>query len=351
MNSLKPNSLADLFEVFARLDGGEQIALASPEPPDEAAPIFPAQDERSNRTGAWVAVTSSGSTGRSKLVWRPWAELRSESSGSESVSGWTWASPFAPHTFAGVQVALQAWRSAGRVISLNANPADAWRSLREENVDALCATPTFADLLLQQEAAPLSAWKPRQITLGGEPLRASLGARLAERFPHCRFSVIYATAELGVLLKTNSLDGWYRMNSLGRRYPGWRVMEGVLEVWSRGSWVATGDRVETQGDLIRIVGRADAVANIGGVKVSLAHISELAEQVPGVRRAVAIAETNPITGQIVALKYATDPAFEAYVVKQSLQTYLQANLRKEAWPRRWEIDPLLPVNNAKRIVQ
>ena len=178
MNWVKPNSLADLFAVFSRLEGDEQIALASPEPPDEVAPIAPVQDERGNRTGARLAVTSSGSTGRSKLVWRSWAELRSESSDSESVRGWTWASPFAPHTFAGVQVALQAWRSAGRVISLNANPADAWRSLREENVDALCATPTFVDLLLQQETTPPSAWKPRQITLGGEPLRASLGARL-----------------------------------------------------------------------------------------------------------------------------------------------------------------------------
>jgi acyl-coenzyme A synthetase/AMP-(fatty) acid ligase len=80
-------------------------------------------------------------------------------------------------------------------------------------------------------------------------------------------------------------------------------------------------------------------------------VSDLAEAVPGVRRALAVAEPNLITGQIVCLKYAVDPDFDEREVTSSLKRYLQNNLQKEAWPRRWDLDPLKPVQNAKRAVR
>lgn len=366
VNWFCPRTLSDLFEVFPRLDRSEHIALTAPESnhdpsaiesfasPSRSCPTAGSTSDepsRDKRGGASLGVCSSGSTGRPKLVWRDWLELRAETSQAKRLHGWTWASPFAPQTFAGVQVALQAWFNGGRVISLNSFSSDTWKTLDQERVDALSATPTFMDLLLQNEDAPRSAWQSRQITLGGEPLRAQVGSRLVARFPHSRFTVIYATAELGVLLKTHSLDGWYEVNSLARRFPRWRVNEGALEIWHCERWAVTGDRVELNGDRMRVLGRADAIANVGGVKVNLADVAELAEQVPGVRRAVAVAEASPITGQIVALRYAIDPAFAASAVTQSLETHLRAKLGKEAWPRRWEIDPVAPAGNAKRAVR
>jgi acyl-CoA synthetase (AMP-forming)/AMP-acid ligase II len=247
-------------------------------------------------------------------------------------------------------VAVQAWATGGRLVSLGTDWAAAWTLLHRERVDAVSATPTYLDLLIQEDPVPRLAWEPRQITLGGEPLRPTVGTRLQARFPRCHFTVIYALAELGVLLKTHRLDGWYERESLGREGESWRVVEGVLEVRRDGQWWRTGDRVEVQGNLVRVSGRGDQVANVGGTKVSLIEVAELAEQVPGVRRAVAVAEDNPVTGQIVCLKYAADRGFAPEIVLASLQAVLRQRLRKEAWPRRWVVDEVGLGPNAKREV-
>lgn len=391
MQWAKPTELADLFPVFAALDQGQTVGLllgTSVLPP---APLPPTEGEN------FLGVCSSGSTGRPKLIWRRWRDLCVNPARSDQLQGWTWASPFEPFTFAGVQVALQAWASGGKVLSLGRDWGVAWHTLRNGAVDALSCTPTYADLLLQNEPPetgpasepadddaarqtachrlapqtvktgdeeeerersptqeskrPRADLPLRQITLGGEALRPALGTRLAQRFPNVRFTVIYATAELGVLMKTHRLDGWYEAASLAKRFPHWRVNNRVLEVLPGGLWQTTGDLVELNGDLLRVVGRANAIANVAGTKVSLAEVSELAEQVPGVRRAVAVAEPSPITGQIVCLKYATDPACDTGAVTKALQAHLQSRLRKEAWPRKWVLDDLGPEVNAKRRLQ
>jgi len=367
MQWAEPTQLADLFAVFAALDRGETVGLlprAGALPP--ATPPASAQE-------TLLGVCSSGSTGRPKVIWRRWRELRAGPTRSEHLQGWTWASPYEPFTFAGVQVALQAWVCDGKVLSLNTDWGLAWHTLRQAAVDALSCTPTYVDLLLQNEEGeregeggregeregerlPVLGQKPpwvglRQITLGGEALRPALGTRLAQRFPNARFTVIYATAELGVLLKTHRLDGWYETASLAKGHPRWRINAGVLEVQLGEHWQTTGDQVELQGDLLRVIGRADAVANVAGTKVSLAEVSELAEQVPGVRRAMAVAQASPITGQIVCLKYAVEPDCDAGAVTTALQTHLQSRLRKEAWPRKWVLDEVGPEVNAKRRLQ
>lgn len=307
------------------------------------------QEDAAAGSGGTVSLGmySSGSTGKPKLVWRPWSDLLREVRVNDRTVDWTWACSFGPETFAGVQVALQAWRSHGKVLSLGTDWVANWKTLNELRPAALSCTPTFLDLLLQFGEA--SEWSPCQITLGGEVLRGSAGQRFARRFPETRFTVIYASAEHGLLLKTHRLDGWYETAAMTRRDIKWRVDNEILEVQRCDRWVSTGDRVEVQGDLVRIVGRGDAVANIGGCKISLDEISRLAEQVAGVRRAAAFVEPNPVVGQIIGLKFAIEAGSDPAEVEDRLQQSLRRELRKEAWPRRWELDLVGLGNNSKRI--
>lgn len=344
MNVLCPGTLAELYEVFDRLDTGDSIAVV-PATDGPELTIPPAEPE------VWLGVTSSGSTGRPKLQWRRWKEIRGGTVSKPGVIGWTWASPYRPWTFAGVQVAAQAWASNSAIVSLGTDWAEAWSSLARHRVDAVSATPTYLDLLLQEEPQGGVAWEPRQITLGGEPLRSAVGARLRHRFPNAKFTVIYAMAELGVLLKTRRVDGWYEIESIRHAADDWRVVDGGLEIMRAGKWHRTGDRVEVEGDLMRVIGRLDQVANVAGTKVSLLEVTELAERVPGVRRAAAVAEQNPVTGEIVCLKYAVEPGWDGNAVLESLQRTLREQLRKEAWPRKWVEETVGPAQNAKRAVR
>jgi len=358
--SFCPTSLEELFEVFECLDGGEDVLL-QPGSAHKSAENLAQQvsgniqsrfkaPSRAPEGSPRLGIRSSGSTGEPKLIWRAWTDLCNEISVAALWKRWTWASPYDPHTFAGVQVALQARANGGMVISLKGNCDAAWQLLQENHVQALACTPTFIDLLIQSqsEIQPNCQWQPKQITLGGEVLRGGLGTRLRNRFPSARFTAVYATTELGIIFKTHRLDGWYELKWLDDHSICWRVNEEILEIQKGESWRATGDQVEIKDGLVRVVGRADAIANVAGTKVNLAEVSDLAETVPGVRRALAVAESNLITGQIVCLKYAVDSDFDEREVTRSLKLYLQNNLQKEAWPRRWDLDPLKPARNAKR---
>src|SRR5690606_4586531 len=115
-------------------------------------------------------------------------------------------------------------------------------------------------------------WQPRQVTLGGEPLREFLGRNARHRFPDARFSVVYAAAELGIVAKTHRVDGWFEKAQLDARWDAWRINDGVLEVCRNGHWRSTGDRIEMREDCFRVIGRADAIANVGGAKVVLSEI-------------------------------------------------------------------------------
>ncbi len=338
---LQPVDLDELFPVFTRVEAGESILLGAPD--ETAVPMAPPSGP-----APCLGVRSSGSTGLPKVVWRPWAELSGEVRVDDRTRGWRWASPFSPSSFAGVQVALQAWRGGGSVRSLNKNWADAWANAGATGWDAISATPTYLDLLVQNEPLEPVAADPRHITLGGEVLRPALGERLRSRFPNTSFTVIYASAEFGVLLKTHRVDGWYEAQALSHRHHRWRVNGGGLELEVNGVWQATGDAVEERGDLLRVVGRGDRVANVAGSKVNLDEVARHAEEVPGVRRALAYAEPSAVTGQVVCLRFAPAPGTDPEAVRAGLETHLRNVLVKPAWPRRWEIDALLPGRNAKR---
>jgi acyl-CoA synthetase (AMP-forming)/AMP-acid ligase II len=344
-DSLSVRSLEDLSRAFELLEQGRNVLLLS-------SGCNPGSIPPTVSFGPWLGLTSSGSTGLPKTVWVRWESLKARVSPSTLYRHWIWASPFLPSTYAGVQVALQAWHSSGRVVQLGLAWPDCARCILEERVDALSCTPTFIDLLMQNASdGPSTGLDLKQITLGGEPLRPRLGVRLLQRFPRTRFTVLYASAELGLLMRTHRLDGWYESSSLSALHPRWSVREGQLFVFHNGEWRGTGDLVEFATDLVRVIGRADAVVNVAGVKVSLAEVTDLAEGVPGVRRAQAFARPNAVTGQVVGLRYSFEGSADPTAMLEVLQLALRKRLRKEAWPRIWEMDSVDPVNNAKRALR
>jgi len=338
---LTPADLRSIFDAFALLETGVSVCLLpfkNQKPEIEDIPL----------SSPALGFYSSGTTGTPKICWRAWADLKTEIRNAPEYAKWTWASSFVPCSFAGVQAALQAWAAGGDILSLDSAMEENWNLLASRLIHAVSCTPTFLDLLLQHRSSAHASWNPRQITLGGEPLRPVTGGRFQKAFPQTRFTIIYASAELGVLLKTHRMDGWFELASLEKRFPKWRIDHDELAVWTGNSWQATRDLVELNNDLLRVIGRADAVANVAGSKVSLDEVARLAEQVPGVRRALAFAESNSVSGQIVALRFTPEDGLGGREVRERLEIHLRERLRKEAWPRRWEIGPIHLGPNTKR---
>lgn len=345
IQTLLPRSLADLAAVFDQLEDGQSVLLGSTVSPSTPLPESP---------GPWLGLLSSGTTGPSRTCWHRWPELCRTPVTIPRFRRWTWASPFRPDTYAGVQVALQAWATGGRCLALRGDWSGVWADLNCLRPEALCSTPTFLELLLATEPQPLSnnAWHPRHITLGGEPLRPGLGQRARQRFPEAGFTAIYAAAELGLLAKSHRPDGWYDSEALRECWDDWSTTEdGRLRVCRAGTWFATGDLVEVAPDrrAFRILGRADAIANVAGTKVRLEAVEAAAQEVPGIRSALAWAEPNPVTGQVVGLRFDVLPGVCPRQIQAALEEHLRRRLTKEAWPRRWEQGPPRLGPNAKRM--
>ncbi len=350
------NDLAELADVFLELEAGHSVTLVAND--DGSTSVFRTRkfNSRAKDRRPVLIFGTSGSMGLPKLISRSWEELKKEIRRSPA---WTWGSPFKPWSYAGVQVALQAWAMGGRIFSLPTRPSAAAALLAGNAIHALSCTPTFLDLLMEWESGCSSKCQDSrrlsQITLGGEPVRPAFGRRVLEFFPSSHVTSIYATSELGVLLKANRLDGWHDAEFLNSRCKAWRIRSGILEVFSEGQWRTTGDLVATKHEgersLLRVLGRADAIANVGGTKISLAGIGALAESVAGVRRATAFALPSPVTGQIVALKYSPEAKVDLEDLRRRVEGTLRSRLAKPAWPRAWIVGKIEPEKNGKRAVR
>ena len=115
-----------------------------------------------------------------------------------------------------------------------------------------------------------------------------------------------------------------------------------------GVWRQTHDLAEVRGDLMRIVGRANDVANVGGVKVSLARVARQAEEVDGVRQATAFAVPSSVAGEVVGLRLSVAPGSEAEETRARVEAHLRQHLPKAAWPRHWETGEPEPGRNSKQ---
>lgn len=343
-NVVHPQVFSDLSPVFPAVAAGKSIALLPPHPTQVS--IAPPDTSRVPHLG----VTSSGSSGTPKLIWRDWSELLRNTRTTGSAVTLKWGSPYKPETFAGCQVALQAWVNGTTAVSLSPQSAGAWAEIRRDAITALSCTPTYLYLLLLADELP--SWEPAQITLGGEPLSTAQGTLFIKRFPSTRFTVTYASAEHGLLLKTSRTDGWFETSFLDEHQE-WKIENGELQLRVAEKWISTRDRVELKGSLLRILGRADAVANIAGQKYSLALVARAAENCEGVVHARAGTEQNPVTGEIVTLSLTLLPSLDERQqseVLSQVQTSLRAQLPKGAWPRRWVVEQPGLGKNSKELL-
>lgn len=201
-------------------------------------------------------------------------------------------------------------------------------------VEVLPASPSFLRLLSVAGSAETSNHPSlRIITYGSEPMDARTLAALNVRFPQTRIVQKYGTTETGApRSESRGNDSlWLRFKSDVEA----RIVDGVL--WLRGAgtflgylnaqspmdaegWYCTGDLVESDGEWLRIVGRASGLINVGGEKVTPEEVEQVVLGLEFVEAVVVSGEPHPLMGQIVvaqvAVRAGTDEREAARQIRQ-----------------------------------
>ncbi|WP_333835403.1 class I adenylate-forming enzyme family protein, partial [Rubrimonas sp.] len=190
----------------------------------------------------------------------------------------------------GVDTLLYTLFSGGTLVCLpSRNPAVVCRTIAAHRVEVLPTAPTFLNMLLMSEELDrhdLSCLKI--VTYGGETMPQGVLDRVAEAFPQARIVQKYGASEFGALRARSAGDA-SRWISFDPREVAWRVRDGLLELrvatamlgylnapspFTEDGWQRTGDRVEVEGDRLRILGRDSDLINVGGQKVFPAEIED-----------------------------------------------------------------------------
>jgi acyl-CoA synthetase (AMP-forming)/AMP-acid ligase II len=223
--------------------------------------------------------------------------------------------------FGGINTILAITSGLGTVVTIgDRSVAGVCRAVEQHRVEVLPTTPSFLGLLARSDLAgkfDLSSLK--RITYGTEVMPQPTLDRLGQIFPGVQLHQTYGLSELGVLRSQSRPDGslWVRVGGTGFQT---KVVDGILWIKSAYSmvgylnapspfddegWFNTQDRVEVDGEWLRILGRVTDLINVAGQKVYPAEIEELILELENVEDVAVYGERHALLGQIVVAKVVT----------------------------------------------
>jgi acyl-CoA synthetase (AMP-forming)/AMP-acid ligase II len=219
----------------------------------------------------------------------------------------------------GIDTLLNVLSNGGTMVTVpSREPEVVCAAMAKYRVHTLPTSPTFLNLMLISGAPAqhdLSAL--RVIAYGTEPMPQTTLARLRQAFPQAALVQTYGLSELGVL-RSRSKDSsslWLKFTHEGFDT---KVVDGTLwvraqtamlgylnapDLFDAEGWFNTQDRVEVDGEYIRILGRASDLINVGGQKVYPAEVESTLLGLEGVRDVTVFGKPHPIMGSVVAAHF------------------------------------------------
>lgn len=298
-----------------------------------------------------IILLSSGSTGGPKLVLHSFERLLSRFSGEPRKARVTIGFLKFDH-IGGLNTALHTCACGGTLIGIRDRSVDTVCSAIEEHkVELLPTSPTFLNMLLVQRAHERYDLSSLElISYGTEVMPESTLRTLRAVLPKVRLLQTYGLSELGIMASASgSSDSlWMRVGGSGVETD---VRDGVLWVRSASrmvgylnapspfvdGWFCTADRVEVNGDYIRVLGRTSEVINVGGEKVHPTDVESVILEMSEVADVVAFAHPNAVTGQVVGARICPRESVPLEQLRDRIRSYCAERLPRHMIPLRIEL--------------
>jgi acyl-coenzyme A synthetase/AMP-(fatty) acid ligase len=248
----------------------------------------------------------------------------------------------------GINTLLHTMFNSGTVIcTKNREPENVLRLCAKHKIEVLPTTPTFLRLLLMSGAIPSEIPNTLKIiTYGTERMDQGTLEVISQLLPEIDFRQTFGMSELGILrVKSKARDSLFM--KIGGEGVEWKVENELLLIRSKSrmlgylnapspfdseDWYQTNDRVEIDGEFLKIIGRNDDVVNVGGLKFLLSEIERVAYDNPEIVLAKAMAKSNPITGQHVEMTIQLKESSPSNV--EVLKKYFDEKLPAHMRPRK-----------------
>ena len=297
---------------------------------------------------AWQ-LSTSGTTSLPKQVAHSFASLtRSTKIGGGGA--YVWGQLYDPYRFAGLQVVLQAILGGSKLVFPDPRNelSDQVAFFRQQNVNALSATPTLWRKLLMTEYAqqlPL-----RLITLGGEIADERILNAVGRTYPNAKVRHIYASTEAGTGFSVTDGRVGFPKTYLDRPMGGLRLKiendtlliqnplasKGYIgegnDFMDEHGYVNSGDSVVVKGDRVLFLGRTSGVINVGGNKVYPEHVENILLKTAGVKMVRVSGVQNSIVGALVVAEVVLDDLVLEDEVRQALKRNAIEKLQKHERP-------------------
>lgn len=253
----------------------------------------------------------------------------------------------------GVNTMLYTLSNAGCIVTVqDRSPDSVLRAIGKYKVQLLPTSPTFINLILLSEAYKRYDLSSLQtITYGTEPMPETTLKRIHKVLPHVRLLQTYGLSEVGILRSKSKDSGslWVKVGGEGFET---RVKDGILWIRAKSAmmgylnapspfddegWMNTQDRVEVDGDYIRILGRESEIINVGGEKVYPAEVESVLMQMDNVKDITVYGEKNPITGHIVAARVNLFQPEDRNELKKRMRLFCRGKLASYKIPVKIEV--------------
>lgn len=248
----------------------------------------------------------------------------------------------------GINTMLYTLSNAGCIVAIEErSPDGVLYAVEKYQVELLPTSPTFINLILLSEAYNRYQMDSlRVVTYGTEPMPASTLNRFHKLFPHVQLQQTYGLSEVGILRSKskNSDSLWMKVGGEGYQT---RVMDGILQInaqsamlgylnapspFTEDGWFNTCDKVEVDGEYLRILGRESELINVGGEKVYPTEVENVIQEIEDVQDVLVYGEKNLILGNIVCAKVRLRIHEDPKQFTKSLITYCSERLQNYKVP-------------------
>lgn len=229
----------------------------------------------------------------------------------------------------------------------NRDPETIAQAIQKQKVTLLPASPTFLNLfLISGVLSRYDLSSLRFITYGTEPMPESLLKRIKEAFPKAKLIQTFGTSETGIS-HTSSRSSASTLIKFDDPNTEYKIVDGELWLRSKSQilgylnhemsrftedgWFKTGDLLEPANqeedeNYFRIVGRKQEIINVGGEKVTPSEVESTLLEIPEIDDCLVYAESNSITGQIVAAEIVLKANCDPKTLKRAIKNYCRSKL-------------------------